>query len=78
MKFYSPKKIMEMEKKKIYDDLLDLGYSKYKAGMILSEIYSLRGEFLFKPLRLGINILCRKKDWLSKEEFEIGLENLVG
>ncbi len=78
MKFYGPKKIIELEKEKLYGDLVGLGCTEYKAGIILSEIYSLKGEFLFKPMRTGVAVLLRKKNKLNKEEFESYLESLVG
>ncbi|HKL23449.1 MAG TPA: hypothetical protein VJ895_01735 [Candidatus Nanoarchaeia archaeon] len=78
MKFYSPCKIIRNEKKQIYKDLRSFDFSEYESRKILLDIYSLKGEFLFKPARLGMMIWLRKKDWVGKEGFESCLENLVG
>lgn len=78
MKFYGPKKIIELERKRLYRDLRNIGFNRYRSKWILSEIYSLKGEFLFKPLRTGMTVWLMKKDLLSKEGFESYLEKLVG
>ncbi len=78
MKIYFLCEIIRKEKRNLYRNLRGLDCSEYKSRKILLETYSLKGELSLKPARLGAMIYLKKKDWLNKEEFETGLESLVG
>ena len=78
MKIYSPCEMIRKEKQAVYNNLKNLNCSGFEIKKTLSQVYSLKGELLFRPLRLGVMIYLRKKNWLNKEEFETGLECLVG
>jgi hypothetical protein len=77
MKIYSTYELMKNEKREVYRNLRKIGFSEYESRKTLLEVYSLKGELLFKPLRLGMMIWLKRKNWLEKQEFENCLERLV-
>ena len=77
MKFYSPKKLMRRDQKKLYRLLREAGCGEYDSRKILLEAYSFGGELTLKPASLGLISYLRKKDWLNEDEFANQLELLV-
>ncbi|NCN86253.1 hypothetical protein GW932_00300 [archaeon] len=77
MNFYTPCEIYKKEKEMLYFKLRNLSVSKYTSKRILSNIYSLKGELKFQPLRIGLLIYKMENNKITEEKFKKNLSSFL-